>query len=149
MRVECLHGYFRFSEEAVGQVSRFCSLFGLEVARSSRMDHLTFADLVDAPDYSVPGGTFLGAATSELFEGPPWEVMRANGLVYDFQRGLVVPIAEIEQVVSIAQAGFAFLASGMILPGSVTDDGSRVTDYAAFFDPSRQGFKYSEVAYDG
>jgi hypothetical protein len=144
-----MHGYFRFTEGAVGQVSRFCSLFGLEIARAAAGDHLTFADLVDAPNYSLPGGTFLGAATTELFEGEPWEVMRANGLVYNFQTGLVVPITEIDQVVSIAAAGFVFLASGMILPGSVTDDGSRVTDYAAFFDPSRQGFKYSEVAYDG
>ncbi len=125
-------------------MSRFCSRFGLEIERSG--DHFTFADLVEAPDYSILGGLFLDMICTATFEGPPWEVMRENKLIYDFSKGLVVPLLSVAQLVSVAQAGHRWLAPGMILPGSVTDDGSRVTDYSAFYDPSR-GFIYSEIGY--
>lgn len=145
MRIDCSHGYFRFTELAAGQMSDFMSLTGLEIARSG--DHFTFEGLVDAPEYSLPGGTFLGAPCTVAFAGKPWEVMRANRLVFDFTTGLVVPIASILKVVEIAAAGNFLVTTGMIVPGSVTDDGSRVTDYSAFYSTGRQGFKYSEINY--
>lgn len=143
MKIDCRHGFFVFEETEVGQISHFMSLFGLEIERYG--DVFTFSDLVDAPDYSLPGGTFLGCPTTEAFEGPPWDVMRANSIVYDFNLGAVVPIISITQVVKIKAAGDALITTGMIIPGSVREDGTRVTDYAAFYDPNRPGFKYSEV----
>ncbi len=141
MKLQCIHGYFKFDEVKAGEISDFMNLFGLEIEKVG--DHFTFADLVDAPDYSLPGGTFLGCPTLVAFEGQPWEVMRANSIVYDFSKGLVVPIVTIIQTIKVQSAGNFFLAGGMIIPGSVTEDGSRVTDYAAFYDNPR--FKYSEV----
>jgi len=146
MRIECIHGYFRFFETNVGQISRFMSLFGLEIERNG--DHFTFSDLVDAPNYSILGGTFLGIPTIKTFEGPPWEVMRANRLVYDFNIGLIRPIDTVIQPVELEDAGNYYLTTGMILPGSITDDGSRVTDYAAFYSGDRASFKYSEITYE-
>jgi hypothetical protein len=144
MRIDCLHGYYKFQETQAGELSQFANLFGLELERSG--DHFTFSDLVDAPTYSLPGGTFLGCPTLFTMEGPPWEVMRKNKLVYDFQKGLVVPSLAILTVCSLDQAGFSFVTNGMILGGSVTEDGSRVTDYAAFYNQSK--FRYSEVETD-
>ncbi len=146
MKLECLHGYFKFSETKSGQISKFMSLFGLEIERSG--DHFTFSDLVDAPRYSIAGGTFLGVPTTETFEGEPWDVMRANGLVYDFTLGTIRPVLSITETVAIDSAGNYFVTTGMIQPGSVTEDGSRVTDYAAFFVEDRSNFKYSEIDYD-
>lgn len=146
MKIECIHGYFKFSETAAGQIAHFMSLFGLEIERAG--DHFTFSDLVDAPNFSLKGGMFLGAPTTETFEGNPWDVMRANGLVYDFSKGEVVPLELVVQSAQVVAAGYYFVSSGMLLPGSVTDDGSRVTDYAAFFVPERVNFKYSEVDYE-
>lgn len=146
MKINCRHGYFIFEETKVGQISRFASLFGLDI--ESNGEHFTFSDLIDAPDYSLPGGTFLGCPTTEVFAGAPWEVMRANDLVYNFQLGLVVPIASIVAPSQVKTSGNFFLSAGMILPGSVTDDGSRVTDYAAFFLQDEMKFKYSEISYD-
>lgn len=146
MLVECIHGYFKFSETSVGQISRFMSLFGLEVERKE--DHFTFSDLVDAPNYSIAGGTFLGIPTIKTFEGPPWEVMRANRLVYDFNIGLVRPIDTVTQILKLESSSNYFLTTGMILPGSITDDGGRVTDYAAFYSSDRATFKYSEITYE-
>jgi hypothetical protein len=145
VKIQCIHGYFKFSETEPGQISRFSSLFGLEIERAG--DHFTFSDLVEAPDYSILGDTFLDMICTKTFEGPPWEVMRENKLVYDFAKGLVVPLLSVVQVVTVTQAGHRLIAPGMILPGSVTDDGSRVTDYAAFYDWKRPGFIYSEIGY--
>ncbi len=145
MKVECLHGYFRFSELSAGELSKFASLFGFTLARNG--DHFTFEDLVGAPRHSIAGGTFLGAATSETFEGEPWDVMRENRLVYNFQTGEIVSLDSIDQPVAISEAGGYFVAPGMILPGSVIDDGSRVTDYAAFH-LGQKNFRYSEVEYE-
>lgn len=146
MKLNCIHGYFKFEEVSAGQLSKFMSLFALDIERSG--DHFTFSDLVHAPDYSIAGGTFLGCPTTKNFEGKPWDVMRENGLVYSLQLGLVVPIVSILLPVSIAPAGNYFVTTGMIQPGSVTDDGSRVTDYSAFFVQERMNFKYSEISYD-
>lgn len=124
-------------------MSNFMKLYGLEIQRAG--DHFTFADLVDAPDFSIPGGTFLGCPTTELYEGRPWEVMRENAIVYNFTTGLVVPIASIIATAKIQAAGKFYAASGMLLPGSIMDDGSRVTDYAAFFTSEGLRYRYSEV----
>lgn len=142
MKIECIHGYFKFTESRAGDVSSFVSRYGLEIVREG--DHFTFAGLAGAPDYSLPGGEFLGCATTECFEGEPWEVMRANGLVYDFNSGEVVKIETIIQVAKIQASGKFYVSQGMILPGSLTEDGERVTDYAAFFD--NLSFRYSEVS---
>jgi hypothetical protein len=141
MKIECLHGYYKFSEVGPGELSEFASMYGFELERNG--DHFTFSDLVDAPNYSLLGGLFLKSPCLFTIEGPPWEVMRKNKLVYDFQKGLVVPILTILTVCDFQQAGFKFISNGMILGGSITEDGSRVTDYAAFFDKGK--FKYSEV----
>jgi hypothetical protein len=133
-------------EDKAGQISDFMSLFGFDLALKDH--YYTFSDLIDAPNYSIAGGAFLGAPTTVTFSGQPWEVMRENELVYDFSRGLVVPIQSILKTFQIKSAANYFLSSGLILPGSVTDDGSRVKDYAAFFLFEKMKFKYSEVGYD-
>jgi hypothetical protein len=146
MRVDCMHGYFKFTEESAGQISTFMSTFGVDLALAG--DHFTFEDLVEAPDYSLPGGFFLGCPTIVAFEGEPWEVMRANGLVYDFSKGLVIPIVGVVQLIQLEASGNFFVTSGMIVPGSLTDEGKRVTDYSAFYLESRMNFKYSEIDYE-
>lgn len=144
MKIECVHGYFKFSEEKAGQVSDFIARFGFEIEKKNGV--FVFSDLVDAPDFSIAGSTFLGCPTTQNFEGEPWEVMRANRIIYDFSKGVVVPIDTILQSVKVKAYGNFFLASGMILPGSVTEDGLRVTDYAAHF--VNPDFKYSSVDYE-
>jgi hypothetical protein len=146
MKIDCVHGYFIFEETSAGQFSSFMSRFDQVIERSK--DHFTFEFLVNAPDYAIKGSTYLGAPVKETFEGRPWEIMRVNDLVYDFTKGLVVPIATITQAVEIKASGSFYLANGMILPGSLTDEGLRVTDYSAFYIWERLGFKYSEIDYE-
>lgn len=145
MQIKCVHGYFFFREDGPGEVSQFMSLFaGLEIVQVG--DYFTFADLEDAPSHSIEGGEYLTAVATETCEGSPWDVMRENKLVYNFLTGLVVPIATITQRVELSPAGYTLLSPGLILPGSIMDDGSRVTDYAAWYLFGSGRFKYSGVS---
>lgn len=146
MKIRCAHGFFIFEETRTGEVSEFVSRYGLELA--SRDNYYTFAQLVDAPDFSIEGLAYLDAIATKSFAGNPWDVMRENSLVFNFNTGLVVPIAQITQTAKIAQAGNYYVSNGLILPGSLTDEGDRVTDYAAWFSFDTLKFRYSEVGFD-
>lgn len=145
MRLRCVHGYFKFDELRYGQVSDFMNLTGLSLV--SVGDHFTFESLAEAPDFSLTGLDLLGVPAIATFEGPPGEVFRENEIVYDFTKDLVVPIASIVRPVEIQQAGNQFISSGLILPGSLTAAGKKVTDYLAWFSRDRLSWSYSEVAY--
>jgi hypothetical protein len=69
MKIECLHGYYKFSEVGPGELSEFASMYGFELERNG--DHFTFSDLVDAPNYSLLGGLFLKSPCLFTIEGPP------------------------------------------------------------------------------
>jgi hypothetical protein len=146
MKVRCLHGYFIFEETEPAQLSEFASLFGLDFALKD--GYYTFSDLLDAPEYSIVGGLFLGAPTTKTFEGRPWEVMRENELVYDFNLGKVKPIATETNVIQIDTAANYFLSNGMILAGSITQNGDKVRDYDGFYQRRTGKFKYSQVGYE-
>lgn len=143
MLIRCVHGYFFFEESAVGQLSRLASLLSLSLAPNK--DHFTFTDLLNAPDHSLKNSTYLGATAIKNFEGKPWEVMKANGLVYNFQTGKVVTLTSITQRVVLNQSNNYFFSNGLILPGSLTDGGKRVTDYSAWYSFADSSFRYSEV----
>ena len=119
------------------------SIFNLPLVR--KHDFFTFETLEAAPDYAILGGEFLGAEVIKTFEGQPDEVMRENELVYNFLTDEVVPVSSIVQRVKVAEAASFFLSDGLILPGSVTDGGLRVMDYAAWYDFKSGQFKYSEI----
>lgn len=128
-----------------GQVSDFMRLTGLSLVRFR--DSYTFEAIAEAPDYSIAGKQILGNVALETFEGEPWEVFEANGLIYNFNTGLVVPIQSIVQQVSIRLAGNRYVSDGFILPGSLTAEGDRVTDYLAWFSRDTLRWTYSEVDY--
>ena len=145
MRIQCKHGFFIFRESKVGEISDFMSLTGLSLA--PREDYYTFETLQNAPDYSLIGKPLVGGAVAiKTFQGAPWEVFEANGLVYDFTLDLVVPIATIIAKTKVKLAGNYFVSPGLILPGSLTDEG-RVKDYAAWYLNTRASWLYSGVEY--
>lgn len=144
MRVNCRHGFFQFYEQSTGEISDFISLFGFDLV--SEKDYYTFSTLQDAPRYSIQGGEYLGAPAIVTYEGEPWEVMEANGLVYDYDQDKVISILEVTDILQLKETNRYFIADGMIAPGSLTDEGNRVTDYSAFYESNR--FEYSEVTYE-
>lgn len=143
LKIRCVHGFFFFEEQKSGQLYDFQKIFGFTL--SAFENGLTFSALKDAPRHSIEGSTFMNATATATFEGNPWDVMRENGLVFNFASGLIVPLASVSDRVIINNAERYFLSSGLIQPGAVTDDGKRVTDYSAFFYFDSNKFRYSEV----
>ena len=149
MKIRCLHGYFIFEESNPSQVSDFMRYSGLEIVPKG--PYYTFADLEDAPEYTFKnrpieiGLTPLPATAN--FAGKPWEVLEANEMIYDFATGILRPITSITQVVSIDDGSNRYVAPGLILPGSITVEGLRVKDYAAWYSRNTQRFLYTEVTY--
>lgn len=145
MTIKCLHGYFKFNETKMGEVSDFISLFELDLV--SKNDYYTFPELASAPDYAIKGGFYLGAIVTKTFEGEPWDIMRENKLVYNFLTKRVVPLQSVTQRPVINQAANYYFSDGLLLPGSVRDDGLRVTDYSAGYLFGSIKFKYAEVQF--
>lgn len=144
MRISCRHGYFIFEEERPGDVSRFLTIYsGLNIV--SMGNQFTFAKLAAAPNYSIVGNPYLGTVATKTICSEPPEVMRANGLIYNYNTDKLVPLISISQRAVLAEGANYYLSDGLILPGSITDDGKRVTDYAAWYLSDVQQFRYSEV----
>lgn len=146
MRIKCLHGYYMFEESKAGQIADFLNLFGFQLI--SKDGYYTFSSLDSAPEFSIKGSTYLGAPCTKSFEGKPWEVMKQNGLVYDFVNDAVVALETIAYKIQLLETNSYFLSNGMIVAGSVRDDGSRVRDYAAHYLFDTAKFKYSEVSFE-
>ena len=145
MKARCLHGFFIFEEVKSGQVSDFVSYSGLSIV--PRGPYFTFEALQMAPSYSIEGKPYLGIPATKTFEGEPWEVMEANGLVFDFLTNTLRPLLSVTQLVSIKTVGHRFVSNGLILPGSLTDEGKRVKDYAAHYSKESLRWLYSEVTF--
>lgn len=145
MKVKCLHGFFIFEETKVGQVSDFMSLTGLKLV--PWRDNFTFEKIELAPEYSIQGKAFLGFTALKTYEGEPWEVFEQNGVVYNFNTGLVVPIASVVQTIKVSMAGNRFVSPGLIIPGSLTSEGKKVKSYSGWFSRDTLRWLYSEVSY--
>ena len=145
MKIRCVDGYFMFREQRVGEISDFISLFKLDLV--SKEDYFTFAVLADAPNYALAGAPYLNATAIKTFAGRPWEVMRENDLVYNFETGKLVPLLSVTRMVQIDVAGNYLFSQGLILPGSMNKAGQHLTDYVGWFSKETMKFKYSEVTY--
>ena len=145
MKLKCLHGYFLFEETSAGQLSDFVSLTGFDLVPKG--NKYTFADLEEAPEYSITAKPFLDFPAIATYEGEPWEVFEANGVVYNFALGLVVPIQSVIQRANVELAGNRYISSGLILPGSLTLKGERVKNYSAWWSRNTLRWLYSEVEY--
>lgn len=134
-----------FEETAVGELSDFVSIYGLSLVRKDH--YFTFSTLQDAPDFSIKGADLLGVTATKTFSGSPWEVFEQNGVVYDFENDELIPISSVTDQISLDQLGSYLVSPGLILPGSLTDRGMRVKDYAAWFSVGLGYLKYSEVQF--
>jgi hypothetical protein len=146
MKIKCLDGFFIMDELEPGSISRFQSRFGLELVPFR--EKFTFKQLEDAPDYAIKGQAYIGATATKTFSGEPWEIFKANSLIFDFTDGVVKQKTAVSALFKIEQAGNYWISQGLILPGSMTTDGKKIISYSChfFFDSMR--FRYSEVTYD-
>lgn len=145
MKIKCLHGYYIFTEENVGEISDFMALTNLKIV--PREEYFTFDKIKSAPQYSLIGKPISGLNAIKSSQGNPWYVFEKNGFVYDFIIDQMRPIQSLENIVDINKAGNRFYANGLILAGSVNQFGLRVKNYSGFYSRSTGTFLYSEVTY--
>lgn len=145
MRIDCRHGYYEFREARAGEVSDFITLFGLNLI--SKGTYFTFEELEDAPDFSIKGLDLLGIPATATFEGPPSEVFRENEFVFDFDSGLMKPIASITGIAPITAAGNYYISPGLLKAGQLNAAGERLTDFLGWFTTDTMKFRYSGVTF--
>lgn len=146
LKINCLHGFYIFEESEPGQISRFVTLFGLSLAKWRHA--FTFEALAEAPEFAISGQSYLGAAVLNTHAGEPWQIMKANGLIYNFGSGELMQKALIKTIADLDQSGPYFVSSGLILPGSLLKDGRKIHSYNAHFSFNTLRFRYSGVDYD-
>lgn len=147
VKFNCVHGFFIIEESSPGDVARFMTLFsGIEIVSAGK--YFTFSPLLEAFNYSIKGNPYCGVTATATFAGEPWEVMRANGFIYNFNTGKVVPIASVVDRLQINQGSKYYWTEGLPLPGSLNDTGLQLTDYAAWFQFDGNKFKISEATFD-
>jgi hypothetical protein len=146
MRVRCDHGFYRFWETGVGEISDLMRRTGFSFV--AEKDYFTFETLEAAPKFSLVGLDLIGIPATKTFEGEAWDVFKENEFVYDFTKDLVVPISTITAKTELYQAGNRYITidGGLILAGSITKNG-KVQNFSASYSSDRLTWLYSEVSY--
>lgn len=133
MRVLCRHGHMSFYPEAAGDLSMFCNYFGSELVRED--DFWTFERLQNAPSYSIKGNPYLGKTAKVSYAGRPWEVMKANDMVFNIQTGEMADKSEISVApINPPRVAFYFVSDvPLIQPGTLHVSGRRILSYDGYF----------------
>lgn len=130
MKVICQSGFLKFYPKNSSEVSDFNTYFSKSLIRNG--DHWTFPALAALPDYSIKGRPFADLVAIETIEGEPWQVMQANGLVYDLTLDAIVPKQTIISEVQLPQTGSYYTADvPLVQPGAFVAFGVQVMSYHA------------------
>lgn len=132
MRIVVRHGHFAFYSGFEGDIFRFCDYFSTNLVREN--DYYTFPNLQGLPRYSIKGKKYGNFTASKNFEGPaPWDVMKANGIVYDVAGAALVPKANFAvRADPKLVEGFYLSATSILQPGALTKAGRRIVSYDGF-----------------
>jgi hypothetical protein len=140
------HGYFICREEYSGEVAEFNSRYDQDLV--AKDDYYTFSLLRDAQDYSIKFLPYLGVIATKTYHGPVPEIMRQNGLTYNFFTGFVQPMATVGIVASFIRRYTVYTSRGLIIPGSLTETGEIIKGYQCRYDSSSLNFNYTELFYE-
>lgn len=145
MKVKCNHGYFIFEETEVGQISDFSYITGKKII--ARENYYTFEPLTRVDKYSLKAKPILNLPAIKTFEGEPWEVLEANGFVYDFRTDIIVPIASIVLTTTLNLVGNRYISQGLLLPGCFDQSGRKIKSFSGWYSRERGTWLYSEVEF--
>lgn len=145
MKITCLSGYYVFEESMPGEISDFINYTRLDLVR--RENYFTFKNLLDAPEFSISSMPLLNLIANITCEGKPWDVFKANGFSYDFTTGKIVNSNLVIKKFTIKGSGNMMVSPGLILPGSINQDGQKIESYVCWYDRSGGSWYYTEVTY--
>jgi hypothetical protein len=145
MKITCLHGYFIIREDYSGEVARFNSLYGMDL--TAKDDYYTFTPIKEAPTYSIFGKAYLNLLAIKTYEGNPWEVFEQNLFIYDPTLKIIKPISLVTSIVELTRNKSTYSTKGLILPGSISTEGNKITGYQCQFYFDTLEFIYTEFFY--
>jgi hypothetical protein len=147
MRVLCRSGHFAFYPRKTSDIARFSNYFDITLEREE--DYFTFPLLRDAPKYSISGKPFMGVPAIKTYAGNPWDIMKANSIVYHLGTKLVVPKLSILGIIDLKQVGYYFLAeSALVQPGMRLRTGQQILSYTGEFVEEGYQLRVLEYSYD-
>ncbi len=146
MKITCLNGYFNFRETSLGEIAEFNSIFSSTL--TAKDDYYTFNFLKDAPEYAIAGSKYLNLVATKTYSAKPWEIMRENKFVYDFNLKALTVSSLVAKKVLLTRLRDRYSASGLIQPGSVTSDWKRISGYQGTVNLENLNFSYSEIFYE-
>lgn len=145
MRITCINGYFIFKETLPSEVSKFIGYTKLDLVRVD--DYFTFKPLALAPEFSISSMPYLNLVANKTSEGKPWDVFKSNGFCYDFRTGQIVDINLVQAKSNVKSAGNYLVSNGLILPGSINENGQKITSYVCWYFKNDNTWVYPEVSY--
>lgn len=146
MKVKCLHGYFLFEPTRVGQITDFANKNNLDLVYLDD-GQFTFSRLAQIENYSIQGKELGGYPAIKTYAGKPWDLFEQNGVVYNFVTDQVVPIESVTQITVLKASQNWLISPGLILPGSLLENGERVKSYNAWFSRDRNTWLYEGVSF--
>lgn len=129
MRLVCNHGYYMFYPENEADVSNFFRYRQIELFKKD--DYYTFKELLDLENYSLQGHKYSNAVAIKNFEGSPWEVMRANKLVYSLLLKSLVPVESITLMNDFTLSNDVYLTANNLPQAGAFDSMGRVLSFDA------------------
>lgn len=135
MRVVCRHGHFAFYPKDQTEVLRLKTVYDLELEAEN--DYFTFPGLIGLPRWSQAGLVYAAPIVASVtYEAQnPWEVMRANDVVYSLALGTLVLSASITEQVRLSQTdACAVVRKILIQPGSILPTGVPLLGYVGEMD---------------
>lgn len=147
MRILVRHGHFAFFPQDSREISRYAKFFGEEMVREG--SYYTFANLADAPSFSIKGMPWMGLVATATFEGKPWDIMRENGFVYNVALGSVVAKDDITGAVSLPRSDNFFISpTPLFQPGKTDLVGNAILSYDAIWNQDSMQLRIRELQYE-
>lgn len=84
MIVDCIHGFYKFVPENLGDIAIWQDYNEKELVSAG--EYYTFKSLAEMPNYSFIGGTYAGNPLIVNYSGEQSEVLRQNNLIYDYDK---------------------------------------------------------------
>lgn len=145
MRIVCRHGHYAFFPRGAADVQRFAQFFNLDLVLDQ--EFYTFRNLKGLAFYSLKGKQYgNGPIAKVTFSGKPWEVMQANGFVYDLNSGLIVDKASIGFTTKLTRTDFYwYVETTLIQAGSFNQSGEKILNFDAELDSATNQLRVRSI----
>ena len=145
MRIFCKNGYYKFYPQNIGDLKFFTEATGFKL--KPEKDYYTFDTLADLDNYIFAGWTLGLSIAIKNYAGDKAELLKANGVMYNYTIDQIVPTLSIIGKLRIDEG--AYMATPELpQAGKFTGLLNRVTGFSGFYDWQLKVYKIERLFYD-